>query len=69
MTGLNVVVDFGIHGNVDFLPCFSPQDFYQLSYYVQGVPTCLGQAKYNILKLRSLPAKMTNFTERMYSAP
>ena len=35
MKGLNVVVDFGIHGNVDFLPCLSPQDFYQLSYYAQ----------------------------------
>ena len=31
---------------------------------VQGVPTCLGQAKCNFLKLRSLPAKITNFTKK-----
>ena len=30
---------------------------------LQGVPTSLGQAKCNILKLRSLPAKITNVTK------
>ena len=34
------------------------------SKHVQGVPTCLGQAKCNILKLRSLPAKITNFPKK-----
>ena len=31
---------------------------------LQGVPTCFGQAKCNVLKLRSLPAKITNFTKK-----
>ena len=35
-----------------------------IAMFIQGVPTCLGQAKYNILKLRSLPAKITNFTKK-----
>ena len=30
----------------------------------KDVPTCLGQDKYNILMLRSLPAKITNFPKK-----
>ena len=46
--------------------CFRPVFSFvrKLPYRVQGVPTCLGLAKCNILKLRSLPAKITNLPKK-----